>query len=284
MVIIGGGVIGIEFAYFLANAGTKVTVVEFLPNILPMVDEEISEKVAKSLKAAGITLYTGAKVTEITDDGVNFELGTEKKSVKAEKVLMAVGRVPELGGLELEKIGVKLERGAIVTDETLRTSVPSIYAIGDVNGKSMLAHTASAEGIIAVENIAGRQSTINYNRIPSGIYLHPEVSSVGFTERQAKEKYGAIKVGKFPVMANGKSKVEGSAEGLIKVILAGPYDEIVGAHIYALHATDMIAELVVAMNAEATGEEVAASVHPHPTVSEAVMEAFHAALGSAIHC
>jgi dihydrolipoamide dehydrogenase len=283
-VIIGGGVIGIEFAYFLAASGAKVTVVEFLPNILPMVDEEISARVTKSCEKMGITVYTGAKVTEITAEGVNFELGGEKKTVKTGTVIEAVGRAPDLGGLNLEKAGVKTERGAIVTDEALRTSAANIYAIGDVNGKSMLAHTASAEGIVAAKNIAGIPAAINYGRIPSGIYIHPEVASVGLTENQARERWGGnIKVGKFPILGNGKSKVEGVKEGMIKVILAGDFDEIAGVHIYAPHATDMIAEAVVAMNAEATGEDVADSVHPHPTVSESIMEAFHGALGGAIH-
>jgi dihydrolipoamide dehydrogenase len=160
--------------------------------------------------------------------------------------------------------------------------VPNIYAIGDVNGKSMLAHTASAEGIAAVENIAGIPAAVDYDRIPSAIYIQPEIAAVGLTEKQAREKYGTVKVGKFPLMANGKSKVEGEAEGLVKVILA-EYDEIVGVHIYAIHATDMIAEAVVAMTAEATGEDVVRAVHPHPTVSESVAEAFHGALGKAIH-
>lgn len=281
--VIGGGVIGIEFAYFLATIGVEVTVVEFLDRILPMVDEEITAQVTKHLQDMGIKMNTSAKVTEITADGVKFEKDGEIQEVKCEQVLMAVGRGPDLTGIDAEALGIKTERGAIVTDLTLKTSVPNIYAIGDVNGKAMLAHTASMEGIVAVENICGHGSTMDYSKIPSAIYIQPEIASIGLTEKQAKEKYGEIKVGRFPLMANGKAKVAGEERGLAKVITEAKYGEIVGVHLYCIHATDMIAEAAVAMKLEATAEEVAMAIHPHPTVSEIMHETMHAVGGRAIH-
>lgn len=283
MVVIGGGVIGIEFAYFLATIGVKVSVVEFLDRILPMVDEEITTQVTGHLQDMGINIYTSAKVTEITADSVKFEKDGKVQELPAEQVLMAVGRGPSLDGIDTEALGIKTERGAIVTDNTLKTSVSNIYAIGDVNGKAMLAHTASMEGIVAVENICGEKAVMDYDKIPSAIYIQPEIASVGLTEKQAAEKYGKIKVGKFPLMANGKAKVAGEERGLVKVITEAKYGEIVGVHMYCIHATDMIAEAVVAMKLESTAEEVAMSIHPHPTVSEVMHEAMHAVDGRAIH-
>ena len=283
MVVIGGGVIGIEFAYFLATIGVKVSVVEFLDRILPMVDEEITTQVTGHLKELGIDIYTSAKVTEITADSVRFEKDGKVQELPAEQVLMAVGRGPSLAGIDTEALGIKTERGAIVTDEMLKTSVDGVYAIGDVNGKAMLAHTASMEGIVAVENICGEKAVMDYSKIPSAIYIQPEIASVGLTEKQAAEKYGKIKVGKFLLMANGKAKVAGEERGLVKVIAEAKYGEIVGVHLYCIHATDMIAEAVVAMKLESTAEEVAMAVHPHPTVSEIMHEAMHAVDGRAIH-
>lgn len=283
MAIIGGGVIGIEFAYFLASIGTKVIVVEFLDRILPMVDEEITAQVTANLEKMGIIIHTSAKVTEITDKAVKFEKNGASQEVEVEKVLMAVGRAPRLDGIDCQKLGIKMERGAIVTDSELKTSVPNVYAIGDVNGKAMLAHTASMEGIVAVENICGHKSVMDYEKIPSAIYVQPEIASVGLTEAAAKAKYGNVKVGKFPLLANGKAKVAGEERGLVKVIIEPKYGEIVGVHMYCIHATDMIAEAVVAMKVEATAEEVAMAIHPHPTVSEVMHEAMHAAGGKAIH-
>lgn len=283
MVVIGGGVIGIEFAYFLSTIGVKVSVVEFLDRILPMVDEEITTQVTGHLQDMGINIYTSAKVTEITADSVKFEKDGKVQELPAEQVLMAVGRGPSLEGIDTEALGIKTERGAIVTDNTLKTSVSNIYAIGDVNGKAMLAHTASMEGITAVENICGEKAVMDYSKIPSAIYIQPEIASVGLTEKQAAEKYGKINVGKFPLMANGKAKVAGEERGLVKVITEAKYGEIVGVHMYCIHATDMIAEAVVAMKLESTAEEVAKSIHPHPTVSEVMHEAMHAVDGRAIH-
>ncbi|MDD2504502.1 MAG: dihydrolipoyl dehydrogenase [Clostridia bacterium] len=281
--IIGGGVVGIEFAYFLANIGAKVTVIEYLDRILPMVDEEITALVTNQLSSIGISIYTSAKVLEVTEDGVKFEKDGKEEIAVANKVLMAVGRTPNTSGIDCEGLGIRTEHGAIVTDETLRTSVDNIFAIGDVNGKAMLAHAASAEGIIAVENICGRISTMDYNKVPSAIYLQPEIACVGLTEAQAKEKYGDVKVGKFPLWANGKAEVVGESGGLVKVIADAKCGEILGVHIYAEHATDIIAESVVAMKLEGTAEKVAMSIHPNPTFSEALNEAMHAVDGHAIH-
>ncbi len=281
--IIGGGVIGIEFAYFMASAGADVTVIEFLDRILPMVDEEITVQVEDLLKEMGIKIHTSSKVTQISGRKVVFEKSGTNQSVDVEKVLMSVGRVPSTEGLNLEAIGVKTERGAIATDDSLKTNIDSIYAIGDLNGKAMLAHVASMEGIVAVENICGQKGLMDYDKIPSAIYIQPEIACVGLTEKQAKEKYGNIKVGKFPLSANGKAKAAGEERGLIKVIIEPKYNEIIGVHIYGIHATDMIAEAVVAMKLEGTAEEVAMSIHPHPTVSEIVHEAFHGALDKSIH-
>ena len=283
MAVIGGGVIGIEFAYFLATIGVKVSVVEFLDRILPMVDEEITVQVTENLKELGVEIHTGAKVIEITADGVIFEKEGETHQISAQQVLMAVGRGPSLDGIDTEALGIKTERGAIVTDDTLKTSADGIYAIGDVNGRAMLAHTASMEGIVAVKNICGEKAVMDYSKIPSAIYIQPEIASVGLTEKQAAEKYDKIKVGRFPLLANGKAKVAGEERGLVKVIAEAEYGEIVGVHMYCIHATDMIAEAVVAMKLEATAEEVAMAIHPHPTVSEVMHEAMHAVSGRAIH-
>ncbi len=248
-----------------------------------MVDEEITKQVTGMLENMGVKVYTSAKVTEISSNAVMFEKGGKQESVPASRVLMAVGRGPELGGIDCEKLSIKTERGAVVTDLTMKTSVDNIYAVGDVNGKAMLAHTASAEGIIAVENICGHHKQMDYDKIPSAIYIQPEVASVGLTESQAKAKYGNIKVGKFPLVGNGKAKVAGDDSGLIKVITETKYNEIVGVHIFCLHATDLIAEAVVAMNLESTAEELALSIHPHPTISEIYHEASHAVIDKAIH-
>ncbi len=281
--IIGGGVIGIEFAYFMANTGVRVTVIEFLDRILPMVDEEITAQAGEMLKGLGVEIYTGSQVMEINGKTVVFKKDNRRQSIEAEKILMAVGRTPNIEGLNLENMGIKTEKGAIVTDNTLRTNIDNIFAIGDVNGKAMLAHVASMEGITAVENICGKRTAMDYDKIPSAIYIQPEIASVGLTEKQAKEKYGEIKTGKFPLMANGKAKVAGEERGLIKVIVEPRFNEILGVHMYCLHATDMISEAVVAMKLEGTAEEIAMTVHPHPTVSEVVHEAFHGAVDKTIH-
>ena len=283
IVIIGGGVIGIEFAYFLNSIGTRVTVVEFLDRILPMVDKEITDLLVKTLKKKGITLNTGAGVSEIKENSVLFNKDGNTVEIPASTVLMAVGRNANTEGLNLEAAGIKTVKGAIETNSRLETNVSNIYAIGDVNGKSMLAHTASMEGLITVENICGHNKEMDYSKIPSAIYIQPEIASVGLTEEQAAEKYKNIKVGKFPMFANGKAKVAGEEEGIIKVIVDADTDKILGVHMYCIHATDMISEAVAAMSLGATAKEMINIIHPHPTVSEAIHEAFHAAVDKAIH-
>ena len=281
--VIGGGVIGIEFASFLAGAGSDVTVVEFLDRILPMIDGEIGALAAKRLEKDGIKLHTSAKVVEIKKDAVVFEKDGKENSVKADMVLMAVGRVPNLSGIDVRALGIETDKDAILTDNTLRTSVDNIYAIGDVNGKYMLAHTASEEGIVAVNNICGITSCMDYSNIPSAVYIQPEIASAGLTEEEAEKQFGSVHVGRFPMIASGKAKVEGDDSGLVKVIAEARFGEIVGVHMYCPHATEMIAESVLGMRLECTAEEVADACHPHPSISEAVQEAMRAAGGKAIH-
>ncbi|SBV95939.1 Dihydrolipoyl dehydrogenase [uncultured delta proteobacterium] len=282
--IIGGGVIGVEFAYLFNRLGSKVTVIELMENILPMVDEEVSGMAKKRLEKDGVAFHMGAKVHTVKDNAVLFEKGGKQESVKADYVLMAVGRVANTDGLKAKEIGIEFEKAAIKTDATLRTNIPNIYAIGDVNGKVMLAHTASHEGIVAVDAICGKHARMDYSQIPSCIYLDPEIACIGLTEKQAKEQGKQVKIGKFPMAANGKSLVEGDTDGLAKVIVDAELGEILGVHLYGKHTTDMIAELAVAMTLEATAEEIIHSIHPHPTVSEALPEAFMAAYGKAVHC
>lgn len=282
--VIGGGVIGIEFAYFFSRLGCAVTVLELMEHIVPMVDAEVSGMAKKRLEKDGVVFHMGARVHTVRDNTVFFEKNGVEERVAAECVLMAVGRTPTTEGLNAQAVGVAFDRAAIITDETLRTNVPNIFAIGDVNGKVMLAHTASHEGMVAVRAICGKSARMDYGKIPSCIYLEPEIACVGLTEKQAGEVCANVKTGRFPMAANGKSLAEGDTDGMIKTVLDGDTGEILGVHIYGKHATDMIAEMALAMTMEATAEEIIATVHPHPTVSEAVPEAFMAAFGKAIHC
>lgn len=283
MNIIGGGVIGIEFAYIFSHLGTKVTVLELMDHILPMVDEDISKLARKTLEKAGVVFETGARVTKVRDQSVFFEKDGLRRQSDAQMTLMAVGRVPYTQGLNAEAIGLEFDKKAIKAGPDMRTNVSNIFAIGDVNGSSMLAHTASHEGLVAVSNILGKPMQMQYQWVPSCIYMEPEIAAIGLTEAQAREKYDNVRVGRFPMSANGKSLIEGEKSGVMKVILDGEYGEILGVHLFAVHATDMISEISVAMNLEATAEEVIHSIHPHPTVSEAVAEAFMAASDRAIH-
>ena len=235
------------------------------------------------LRNMGVNIFTEAKVTKIEGNKVHYELAGASANEYGEKILMSVGRAPNTDGLNLEVLGIEMNRRAIKVGGDMQTSIPGIYAIGDVNGASMLAHTASMEGIVAVENILGHTASLDYSKIPSCIYIQPEIAAVGLTEEQARQKYCDVMVGKFPIAANGKALVQGETRGLIKVILEPKYQEILGVHIYGPHATDLIAEVALTMNLEATAEDVAMSVHPHPTISEIIPEAFHAALGKAIH-
>ena len=276
--VIGGGVIGVEFAFLLSRLGSKVTVLELMDHILPMVDPEVSALAQKRLEKGGVTFRLGAKVSRVENNRVYYEYNGAQEQLEAGAVLMAVGRTPNTEGLNAQGIGLEFDRNAIKTDLCLRTNVPNIYAIGDVNGKAMLAHTASHEGMVAVANICGRHEEMHYDRIPSCIYLEPEIACIGLTEPQARENYGDnLKIGRFSMMANGKSLVEGDTDGLFKVIVAGDTGEILGVHLYGQHVTDMIGEVSAAMTAEATVEELIGSIHPHPTVNEALGEAFMAA-------
>ncbi|MDR2799993.1 MAG: dihydrolipoyl dehydrogenase [Desulfovibrio sp.] len=282
--VIGGGVIGMEFAYLFNKLGSKVTVLELMEHILPMVDEEVSGLARKRLEKDGVVVHSGAKVRLVQDNSVFFEKGGVEMSVAAECVLLAVGRTPDTEGLKAAEIGIAFDRAAILTDDSLRTNLPHIFAVGDVNGRSMLAHTASHEGIVAVETICGKTERMDYGKIPSCVYLEPEIACIGLTEKQAREQRKNVKVGRFPMAANGKSLVEGDTEGLVKVIVEGELGEILGVHIYAGRATDLIAEIALALTLEATAEEIIRTVHPHPTISEVVPEAFMAAFGKAVHC
>lgn len=272
--IIGGGVIGIEFAYLFAKMGSKVSVLELMDSILPMVDAEVAKMAQKKLVKEGVAFHLGARVQKVSGNKVIYELDGEEQAVEADAVLMAVGRVPNTEGLNAEGIGLEFDKRAIKTDASQRTSIPNIYAIGDVNGKVLLAHVASHEGITAAENICGANRSMEYDAIPSCIYTEPEIASVGLTEAQARESYANVKVGKFPMMANGKALVEGSMDGVAKVIIDADTKKILGAHLYCEHASDMIAELALAMSVGATAEEVIHAIHPHPSISEVIPEAF----------
>ncbi|MDR1378051.1 MAG: dihydrolipoyl dehydrogenase [Synergistaceae bacterium] len=281
--IIGGGVIGVEFATYLASFGVKVTIVEMLPDIIAAADGDVVSVTAKMLKSLGVVVWTKAKVVSIDAGGLTFQNseGAEQR-LDAEMVLCASGRSPNTDRDALDKLGIQHVKGAIETDDHMRTNVENIYAIGDVNGKWMLAHTASAEGIVAVENILGKNSTMRYDLIPQCIYTMPEIAWVGLTEKQAKEKSIAYKKGVFPMMANGKSLIEGETAGMVK-LLASESGELIGGHIVCTHATDMIAEIVLAIQMKGAAHDVARTIHAHPTVSETVMEAAEALMGKAIH-
>ena len=284
MVVMGGGAIGVELAYYLSNVGVKIHIIEFLDRILPMVDRDITEKVTKRFQQQGVKIYTSAEVTGFGQQSVSFVNDDTEMELKCDGVLMSVGRVANYEGLNIEAAGIVVEKGAIVTDKYLRTSSPHIYAIGDVNGKSMLAHTASTEGLVAAEHICGVDRAMNYEGIPSCVYIAPEIASVGLTEEQARAQYGEVKVGVFPMMANSKAWIENEESGLVKVIVRPGNQEIIGVHLYCPHATDMISEMALAMNLKCAVQKVANTVHPHPTISEAVAEACHAAFSKAIHC
>lgn len=254
-----------------------------LDRILTTIDEEIVIEISKTIQNKNIKVITGAKAKAIKGNKLIYEKENNEYEIQGDNILVAVGRTPSIDGIDIDKLGIRTEHGAIFTDESMRTNKPHIYAIGDVNGKYMLAHKASAEGIIAVENILGNNKKINYKLIPQCIFTHPEISSVGLSESEAKEKYGEIKVGKFPYAANGKALIERETQGFIKVIADKKYKEILGVHIFGYRATEMISEAVVAMKLECTADELAECVHPHPTISEILSEAFHDAADKAIH-
>ncbi|SFC15390.1 dihydrolipoamide dehydrogenase [Flexibacter flexilis DSM 6793] len=288
LLVIGSGAIGVEFAYVYAAMGTKVTIVEFMPNIVPVEDEDISKELAKHYKKLGVDIHTNSSVEKVDTSGsvakATVKTPTGEITIEAEVVLSAAGVVANIENIGLEELGIKVEKGKIVTDDYYRTNVDGVYAIGDVTKGQALAHVASAEGILCVEHIAGLHvEPINYNNIPGCTYCSPEIASVGYTEKAAKEAGYEVKVGKFPFSASGKAKAAGHSDGFVKVIFDAKYGEWLGAHLIGANVTEMIAEVVVARKLETTGHEIIKSVHPHPTMSEAIMEAAAAAYGEVIH-
>ncbi len=288
MLVIGSGAIGSEFAYFYNALGTKVTLVEFMPSILPVEDEEVSKAMEKIFKSKGMEVMTSSSVEAVdtSGDGCMVKIKTPKgeESRPYDIVLSAAGIETNLENLGLEDLGVKTDRGKVLVNEFYQTNVVGIYAIGDIVPGPALAHVASAEGIICVEKIAGHYpEPLDYGNIPGCTYCWPEVASVGMTEKQAKEKGYELKVGKFPFSASGKASAAGSKEGFVKVIFDAKYGEWLGCHMVGANVTEMVAEVVVARKLETTGMEIIKSVHPHPTMSEAIMEAAAAAYGEVIH-
>jgi dihydrolipoamide dehydrogenase len=289
MVVVGSGAIGVEFAYFYRSLGTEVTIVEYLPRIVPVEDEEVSRQMEKSYKKMGINILTSAEVTKVdttSGPGCNVFIKTAKgeQQIACDVVLSAVGVQTNLENIGLEELGIKVEKGRVLVDNFYQTNVPGIFAIGDIIPGPALAHVASAEGIICVEKITGHNpEPLNYQNIPGCTYAQPEIASVGLTEAEAKAKGYDIRVGKFPFSASGKASAAGVKDGFVKVIFDKKYGEWLGAHMIGANVTEMIAEVVVARKLETTGHEIIKSVHPHPTMSEAIMEAAAAAYDEVIH-
>jgi dihydrolipoamide dehydrogenase len=288
MVIVGSGAIGCEFAYFYNSLGTKVTLVEFMSNIVPIEDEDISKQLARSFKKSGINIMTESSVESVDTAGAGCKVKVKTKKgeeiIDCDIVLSAVGITPNIENIGLEDVGVITDKGKVLVNDYYQTNIPGVYAIGDIVKGPSLAHVASAEGILCVEKIAGLSvHPINYGNIPGCTYCIPEIASVGMTEKAAKEAGIEIKVGKFPFSASGKAKAAGASDGFVKVIFDAKYGEWLGAHMIGTNVTEMIAEVVVARNLETTGHEIIKSIHPHPTMSEAIMEAAADAYGEVIH-
>ncbi len=288
VVIIGAGPIGMEFAHIWHTYGAEVTVVEMLPRALPLEDEEVSAEVERAFKRRKVRLLTSTRVqgVETTPSGVRVSVTGEKgeQVLEAGRALIAIGVRPNSENLGLEEIGVRVERGYVVVDDHLRTDVPGVYAIGDVTGKLPLAHVASAQGIVAAETIAGAETvTLDYEAMPRCTYCQPQVASFGLTEAQAVERGHEVRVGRFPFRPNGKALALGEREGFIKIVADATSGEILGAHLVGPEVTELLPELVLARNAELTPEEVARSVHAHPTLSEVLMEAAHGVFGRSLH-
>jgi dihydrolipoamide dehydrogenase len=288
MIVVGSGAIGVEFAHFYNAMGTEVTIVEFMPNIVPVEDEDISKQMERSMKKAGVSIMTNASVERIDTSGNGVKAFV--KTAKGEEVLVAdillsaVGIKTNIENIGLEETGIATDRDKILVNSYYQTNVPGYYAIGDVTPGQALAHVASAEGILCVEKIAGLHvEALDYGNIPGCTYATPEIASVGMTEKQAKEKGYELKIGKFPFSASGKAKAAGTPDGFVKVIFDAKYGEWLGCHMIGAGVTDMIAEAVVARKLETTGHEILKAVHPHPTMSEAVMEAVADAYGEVIH-
>jgi dihydrolipoamide dehydrogenase len=272
MVIVGGGVIGVEMAFLFHLLGCPVTVIEMMDRIVPMMDQEISRTLAGILERRGVKIITGARVETIHKTGLTYTWNETTRNLEAAVILMAAGRRPNGDSLALDQLGIEHDRGRISADDHLRTNIPNVYAIGDVNGRHMLAHVASMEGVVAVENIMGQERVMDYSTVPQCIYTFPEVAAVGVTEEQAIQQGLQIKVSRFPVKANGKSMAEGNRDGLIKMI-ADHEGRILGVHILAPHATEMITQCGMAMGLGATTEALSRIMFPHPTVSEIISEA-----------
>ncbi|HET8884869.1 MAG TPA: dihydrolipoyl dehydrogenase [Salinimicrobium sp.] len=288
MIVVGSGAIGVEFAHFYNAMGTEVTIVEFLPNLVPLEDEDVSKQFEKSFKKAGIKVMTNSSVESVDTSGnmVKAKVKTKKgeETLEAEVVLSAVGIKTNIENIGLEDLGIKTDKDKILVNDFYQTNVSGIYAIGDVVAGPALAHVASAEGITCVEKIAGMNvESIDYGNIPGCTYASPEIASVGMTEKQAKEAGYELKVGKFPFSASGKAKAAGTPDGFIKVIFDAKYGEWLGCHMIGAGVTDMIAEAVLGRKLETTGHDVLKTIHPHPTMSEAVMEAVAAAYDEVIH-
>ena len=288
MVIVGSGAIGVEFAYFYNAMGTEVTVVEFMPRIVPVEDEEVSKQLERTFKKNGMKIMTNAEVTNVDTKGKGCKVTVKTKKgeeqLDCDIVLSAVGVATYLENIGLEVVGVATDKGKVLVDDYYKTNVPGIYAIGDIVHGPALAHVASAEGIICVEKLAGQNpEPLNYNNVPGCTYCSPEIASDGYTEAQAKEAGYDIKVGKFPFSASGKASAAGAKDGFVKVIFDAKYGEFLGAHMIGTNVTEMIAEVVAARKLETTGHEIIKTVHPHPTMSEAVMEAAAAAYDEVIH-
>ena len=288
MVVVGSGAIGVEFAYLYNSIGTEVTIVEFMDRIVPVEDKDVSKELERQYKKKGMNIMTSSEVTKVDTSGSGCKVTVKTKKgeeiLECDVVLSAVGVATNLEGIGLEETGVKTEKGKVIVDDYYKTSVDGVYAIGDIVHGPALAHVASAEGIICVEKIAGHHpEPLNYGNIPGCTYCVPEIASVGMTEEKAKEAGYEVKVGKFPFSASGKASAAGAKEGFVKVIFDAKYGEWLGAHMIGANVTEMIAEAVVARKLETTGMEIIKSVHPHPTMSEAVMEAAAAAYDEVIH-
>ena len=288
LVVVGSGAIGVEFAYFYNAIGTEVTIVEYLPNIVPVEDEEVSKQLEKSFKKSGIKIMTNASVESVDTKGagcvVTVKTAKGDEKIECDVVLSAVGIQANIENIGLEEVGIVVDKGRILVNDYYQTNIPGYYAIGDVVPGPALAHVASAEGIICVEKIAGHHpEPLNYGNIPGCTYCSPEVASVGMTEKAAKEAGYEIKVGKFPFSASGKASAAGAKDGFVKLIFDAKYGELLGGHMIGANVTEMVAELVAVRKLETTGEELIKTVHPHPTMSEAIMEAAAAAYGEVIH-
>ena len=288
LVVVGSGAIGVEFAYFYNAIGTEVTIVEYMPNIVPVEDEDISKQLEKSIKKSGINIMTNASVESVDTSGkgcvVSIKTAKGEEKIECDVVLSAAGVVTNIENIGLEELGIVVDKGRVLVNDYYQTNLPGYYAIGDVVPGPALAHVASAEGIICVEKIAGHHpEPLNYGNIPGCTYCSPEVASVGMTEKAAKEAGYEIKVGKFPFSASGKASAAGAKDGFVKLIFDAKYGELLGGHMIGANVTEMVAELVAVRKLETTGEELIKTVHPHPTMSEAIMEAAAAAYGEVIH-